>query len=383
MATKFLETGGDTDQQIQTGANGMWGSVLNPSLLAVATDFVNSPHAHSLKFASAVGSGTGGGALLLKGTISAAATRISFYIYIVAFAASKQTLWWVDTVYNTGISIYITSAGVLQLWNATTAQIGTDGPTLSTGKWYRISLAFTQTSTTVNRYELKVFDSTGTNQIGSISVTNATMASISGTTSRFSPTSLNNTLDFRLSDIYVDDSNSLTDTGNIMVTAKRPISNGTVNNFNVQIGSGGSGLGTGHSPQVNERPLNTANGWSVVAAGATTEEYNIQGISDGDLDISTDTIIDYMGWVSTKALVGETASIIVNNVSSNISVVTSNAVFTKAAGSATYPAGTGTDIGMTTSATATTVSLYECGIVVAYIPATLPPSVNSGFFQFM
>lgn len=362
MTTLFMDAGGDADQQIQSGGNGMWGSVQNPTLLSVATDFVNSPHVHSLKFSSALGSGTGGGALLSpSSSVSAAATRVSFFIYIVAMPTSAASLWWVDTIYANGVYIRITSAGVLQLWNSQTAQIGSNGPTLSTGNWYRISLAFTQTSTTVNRYELFV------NGVSAISVTNATMGNITGTTFRFNPNELNGTMDFRLSDIYVDNSNSLTDPGNIYVTAKRPVSNGSSNQFTTQIGSGGSGYGTGHSSQVNERPLSTANGWSVVAAGANTEEYNIEGKSVGDINISSSTIVDYLGWVSAKSLVSETASIIVNNTTSNISLTSSISVFRAVAGSSSYPAGTGTDIGITTSATATTVSLYECGIMFAYI----------------
>ncbi|WP_323162301.1 hypothetical protein, partial [Pseudomonas fluorescens] len=80
----------------------------------------------------------------------------------------------------------------------------------------------------------------------------------------------------------VDDSSALTDPGNIWVAAKRPNANGTTNGFTTQIGSGGSGYGSGHSPQVNERALSTTNGWSMVGAGAAvTEEYNIESKSTG------------------------------------------------------------------------------------------------------
>src|SRR6185436_9856514 len=125
----------------------------------------------------------------------------------------------------------------------------------------------------------------------------------------------------RSSDHYVDSSASLTDTGNIWVTAKRPNANGTTNGFTTQIGSGGSGYGTGHSPQVNERVLSTTNGWSMVGAGsAVTEEYNIESAAAGDIDISSANYVDVMGWVYASSLVNETASIIVNGVSSNISL---------------------------------------------------------------
>jgi hypothetical protein len=174
-----------------------------------------------------------------------------------------------------------------------------------------------------------------------------------------------------MSDFYIDNSSSLTDTGNIWVTAKRPVANGTTNGFSTQIGSGGSGYGTGHSPQVNERPLSTTNGWSMVGAGsAVTEEYNIEGKSVGDIDISTATIIDWLGWVSIKALAGETGNVIIDGASVAQAITTTATLYTKIKGSATYPAGTGADIGFQTTTALTTVSLYECGVIVAYIPAS-------------
>jgi hypothetical protein len=56
-------------------------------------------------------------------------------------------------------------------------------------------------------------------------------------------------------------------------------------------------------------------------------------------------------------------------------------MFKKIAGSSTYPAGTGTDIGLITTTLSTTVSLYECGVVVAFIPSVAP--ANGNFLMFM
>ena len=184
-------------------------------------------------------------------------------------------------------------------------------------------------------------------------------------------------MDFRTSDHYVDNSSSLTDTGNIWVTAKRPVSNGTTNGFTTQIGSGGSSYGSGHSPQVNERPLSTTNGWSMVGAGsAVTEEYNIEAKNVGDIDLSKATIVDWLGWVSASSLAGETGNIILGGSSVAQAITSTATLYTAIKGSATYPAGTGTDIGFQTTTALTTVSLYECGVVVAYIP-------NSNFLMFM
>lgn len=355
MAVTFLEPGGDADGTVAT-TNGFW----RFQACAVATDFVHGGHQNSIKYGPNVTDRTFSGNNIMADT----GTRMSFYIYIAALPSASANFWTVSKLDDSTrvINFKLTTGGVLQLFE-TTNQIGSNGPTLATGTWYRISIAWTITSTTVNRFEVFV------DGVSAISVTNATLTNT--LTNNFGIGNLagNSTLDFRSSDHYIDDSNALTDPGNIWVTAKRPNANGTANNFNVQIGSGGSGYGSGHSPQVNERPLSTTNGWSVVAVAATTEEYNIESQATGDISTVGGTIIDYLGWVSTKTLNAETGQIIVNNVTSNINLTTTITMFTKIAGSATYPAGTGTDIGMVTTNLATTVSLYECGVVVAFIPA--------------
>lgn len=360
-ATKFLEPGGDADFAVAT-TNGFWNAT-NSTLgtISIATDFVHGGHVKSIKYPPNNINRLSTGTTLVK-----AGSRISVDIYLVALPSSTAGLFSIHSSFggtDTDIVIVkITSGGVLQLWNQSTAQIGTNGSTLSTGQWYRLSLAYTMTDTTHNEFRLYkegVLD---------ISVTNGTLTEAVSDHPSFGNLNGNSTLDFRSSDHYVDDSTALTDTGNIWVTAKRPVANGTANNFGVQIGSGGSGYGTGHSPQVNERALSTTNGWSVVAVAATTEEYNIEGASVGDINLTGATIIDYMGWVSASSVTSETASIVVNNATSNISLSNTNTLLKKIAGSATYPAGTGTDIGIITSATATTVGLYESGIIIAYIP---------------
>lgn len=401
MAVTFLEPGGDATFNVaSTTAGGFWATTIGgPS---IATDFVNGNHINSIKFransADTIDTPTN--------SISDSGTRISMFIYLNALPGNT-----VDLVLALagGFSyiLRLTSGGVLQLWNSETSQIGTNGSTLSIGTWYRISLAYTITSTSVNRFELFK------NGISDISVTNATLTTIGATQLRIGNISSSITLDLRISDIYIDNSSSLTDTGNIWVTAKRPNANGTANNFTTQIGSGGSGYGTGHSPQVNERPLSSTNGWSVVAVGATTEEYNIEGKSTGDINISNATtwdllkedgsnllqenqsfillqnenqnkVIDYMGWIDYKTVLSETASIVVNGVNSTFtSAANAETMFTKISGFGGYPLSTGTDIGMISDATATTVSLYECGIVIAYIPATASATVSPLSQEFM
>lgn len=361
MATIFAEPGGDADFLVAT-TTGFWSSTTGTP--AVATDFVHGNHIKSIK--PAVGSQS---FMTKGGVLTDAGTRISFYLYLNALPSLTAFLFNLNQSGGAVVtSLNLTTGGVLQLE-------GISGATLVTGKWYRISLAYTITSTTVNRFELFV------DGVSSVSITNATLANGITTTDTIQigncRSNAGNTVDIRLSDHYIDNSNSLKDTGNIWVTAKRPFANGTTNGFTTQIGSGGSGYGSGHSPQVNERPLSNTNGWSIIGAGsAVTEEYNIENKSTGDIDISQAVIIDYIGWVDAKSIISETGSIIVNGVSTNISLTNTETLFTKVAGSTTYPAGTGTDIGIICSTTVTTVSLFETGVLVIFIP-------NSNFLMFM
>lgn len=360
MATKFLAAGGDEAfQNYSSVANAFpWdsGSFTNISL---ATDFVHGPHQRSIKFAPS-------GGYLQTNLLSAqdSGSRITFYIYLSALPGATSTIFgtW-DFSFSNVVRIRLTTAGVLQLWEDTT-QIGSSGSTLSVGRWYRISLALTISSTTVNRFELFK------DGISDISITNATIAKTGPIYYNFGNISGNSSLDLRLSDVYIDNASSLVDTGNIYVTAKRPNANGTTNGFNTQIGSGTSGYGSGHSSQVNERPLSNTNGWSFVGAAATTEEYNIESQSQGDINISNYTIIDYMGWLDAKSTNSQTATLIVNNNTGSISLTSTESFFKRFAGSTTYPAGTGTDIGIITTSASNTTSLYEAGIVVAYLANT-------------
>jgi len=229
-----------------------------------------------------------------------------------------------------------------------------------------LSFAWTITSSSVN--EFRVFK----DGVLDISATNGTLAFVTTADAQFGNGSSDTTLDFRSSDHYIDNSTSLTDTGNIWVTAKRPNANGTTNGFTTQIGSGGSGYGTGHSPQVNERALSTTNGWSMIGAGsAVTEEYNVEAATVGDVSLPYYyTIIDYEGWASMSSLAGETAQLILNGVNYPKAITSTNTLYiaTTTSQSGAYVNGTGADIGIQTATSLTTVTLNEAGVLVAFIP---------------
>lgn len=244
--------------------------------------------------------------------------------------------------------------------------IGADGATtLSVNTWYRISISYVLTAT--NSWRAKIY----LNGVLELDRSNTDRTLIRVGSERLmlrSGTGATANSNQWWDDIYVDDGSDYSDPGDIQVTSKRPLSNGTTNGFTTQIGSGGSGYGSGHAPQVNERPLSTTNGWSMVGAGsAVTEEYNVEGLGVGDAGVELESnIIDVAGWVYAKSLASETAKIIVNGVSSPISLTSTNAMFVKSHGSSAKPAGTGADIGITTSTDLTTVSLYEGGILISY-----------------
>jgi hypothetical protein len=158
---------------------------------------------------------------------------------------------------------------------------------------------------------------------------------------------------------------------NFKVAAKRPLSNGTTNGFTTQIGSGGSGYGTGHAPQVNELPLSNTNGWSMVGAGsAVTEEYTLEGAAVGDQDLTGATIAEVVGWIDAKSLASETASMVIAGSSFNVALTSTETAFFQPAAQSTYPSG-GAGIGLITTTALTTVSLYECGVSIVYTPGTV------------
>lgn len=353
MASTFLEPGGDADFSTT-----FW--TIESGAPVVATDFVHGSHIKSYKYPTGATAPTLGA----RGVAVEAGGRFSSWIYLNALPTATNTIMSLcQATFGTDIvKLKLTSAGVLTMTNGSNTSLGT-GATLSTGQWYRICYTYTITSTTVNHFITYV------NGASSINVSNTTLGAVTANEFYIGNAGGDTTLDMRSSDHYIDNATSLTDTGNIWVTAKRPFSNGTTTGFSTS--GTPSGYGSGHAPYVNYRPLQTATAnVNVVGAGsAVTEEYNIESISQGDINITGATIVDYMGWLYTKALIAETGSIIVNGVSSNISITTTASLFTKIAGSTTYPAGTGSDLGEITSTTVTTVTLYDAGIIVAYIPS--------------
>lgn len=353
MATKFIES----------GSNATFGLEFYQSTSGtVASDTGQSFTGNrSIKFS------TGGANTLahlgMSGVMADSGTRMSWRTIFdnLPTTAGANIINITQTGFGlNNFSIGINTNGTMYVNSASGTTNGTTVLAINTK--YRISFAYFITNSTtygINLYingNLELSRSTGT----LTAITSADMDFRFGT-----PWGANRNL--WIGDIYIDNlasSSSLTDTGDIHVTAKLPFSNGTTNGFT---GSGTpSAYGTGNARYVNERPLNTTNFVSVLAAGVTTEEYNIENAAVGDVNLNGQSIIDYAGWVHAKAALSETASLILNGNTSSVALTSTNTLFTAFAGSKIYPAGTGADIGITTTGLATTVTLNECGILVAY-----------------
>jgi hypothetical protein len=163
-----------------------------------------------------------------------------------------------------------------------------------------------------------------------------------------------------LDDIYIDDGASLSDTGAVRVTAKLPTGD-TVSNFGTAVGANPP-FGSRYT-NVNERPLNIANGWTS-SGGGQSERYLLQGPAEGDVNISGLIQLGYTGWIYAKRSAAGTENMVVNGTTAVKNLTTSAAMYTQTVSGAGYPssvAGIGVD------ASTSGVTLYESGALIAYL----------------
>lgn len=370
MTTKWIESG--TSATYDT-------SFYSSTTLGTSGTVTSSPISISgshRSLACANGATSSSNALANRTTIMAdAGRRTTFYCMFnqnPCGGGTNVTIWAPGA--SAGFSLAVTSSFKLAIQQGSNInnQITAGTTTLSANTVYRISITYTITSSSVNSITVYI------NGVSEITVTNNASVSTGTGTASFGfqgmTSAVANSIIY-FSHIYVDDGTS-GDVGNVKVTAKRPYSNGTTNAYTTQVGTNGSIWGTGHAPQMNERALSTTNGWSLTASsGSQVEQFNIESMAQGDHDLRQDTIIDYTGWIDAKISVASsfTAHINVNGTTTSVTLTTSAALYTAIAGSTTYPAGTGSDIGMDCTPSASrTISFYECGIIFAYTPAAAP-----------
>lgn len=379
MATvTFLEPGTDATQDFTFWQGGTDATGTGATLTS-ATD---QAHTGSRSIKSFLGSATSSDAIAWTGNgfLADAGTCLSMWVRFAGLPTVTKTafLQLSDNGFNNNIiDLGLTTTGTIACGSEGVGLLGTGTAVVVAATWTRVSVSYTITDTT--HYAIKIYvngvlDQSLTQTAGTLVHVGTSVIVVGGcpdSSAGFPGSDANFTV--WLDDIYVDNRSDLTDCGDVRVTAKRPFANGTTNGFSTQVGAGGSGYGTGHAPQVNEQPLSQTNGWSMVGAGsAITEEYNIEPAGTGDVDVTARSLPGFIGWVFAKSLAGETGSIIVDGASSSIALTSTATAFFKASNAGTYPKGTGTDIGIVTDTSLTTVSLYECGVLVAYAPGLLP-----------
>lgn len=158
--------------------------------------------------------------------------------------------------------------------------------------------------------------------------------------------------------LYVDAGDDLGDPGNVLLTAKLPLS---VNEDNWNT-TGGTGA-------VNERPIDLANFKQHTASSALRQTYTLERASIGDSDISDEVLCGYMGWAWAKKGSGDDGdlpALIVNNTVLPIILTTTAKLFNLAVTSSSYPTHAA-GIGMRSNEEAADTYLYECGVIVAWL----------------
>jgi hypothetical protein len=315
------------------------------------------------------------------GVLANAGRRISFYFrYYGTITDDTDIAILTDSSGNGEFLLFLSSTGHLTVANTAGTIVGTASGTLSADTDYRILIQYTKTSQSVNTINILV-DGSNVIALTNIDTGAGAMSDFWIEQGYYNPVN-STTVAFYYAHIYIDDGTS-GDPGDIRVTAKRPYGDGTAVQFTTQIGSGNSGYGSGHADEVNERALSETNGWSLATTSAVTrnEEYNIENAATGDNDLTGATIVGVMGWMDANlsSTTNQTGGIIVDGTYTAKSLTTSYAIYTQlSATPTTYPAGTGTDIGMrkvTATTTSRTGRLAECGIIVAYIPPNTAPTV--------
>lgn len=102
---------------------------------------------------------------------------------------------------------------------------------------------------------------------------------------------------YRFQDFYIDAGADLSNpaaTGPIYVTAKRPIGNGALNQYTTH--GTPTGIGSGHAAWVSERPWSDVNYLDQTSSTTKHEDFAIEGIADGDDDLTGATILAHQVW---------------------------------------------------------------------------------------
>jgi len=165
--------------------------------------------------------------------------------------------------------------------------------------------------------------------------------------------------------VYIDDGEDLSDPGDRRSTAKLAT---TVNEDEFDT-TGGSGA-------VNERPPSETNYRQQAASSRARQNYNIQAADDGDVDISSETVVGIMGWLRARrslTIGAGTPSFTLDGTDYGIIVPGSSPVtMFKGLMQSTYPSSSAA-IGLVSGATSVDYFLYECGVIPVYEGPDISP----------
>lgn len=368
ITTTFMEPGTDATQDFKlylSTTTGGTGTITSDS-----TKSVTGPRS----FRATQGAGAGNAvATAPSGAADDTGGQFSYWMYFDALPAAANQTAVGRTVGSANVfETRVNTNGTLRV--VPTGGTGVDGTyVMSINTWYRVVVSYYIATTTDFQFKAYLHSYNGA-LLDTITANAGTMTRTASSRIAFGMVtgSWGNNTNLWMDDIYASIGGASKilgqpDLPEIRITAKRPLSNGTTNGFT---GTGTpSSYGSGNARYVNEQPASVTNYVSMVGAGAAvTEEYNIEGPSVGDVNVSAVNIVDVGAWIYTSSLVGENASIILNNATSTVAITSTNTAYFKFSGLKTYPAGTGADVGEITDTSLTTVSLFEAGVLIAYRP---------------
>ena len=309
--------------------------------------------------------------------------RTTFNFYIKTYPSADDNVLQADTSSNGRLFEicinHTTHVLFLSIVAACTTPLATGTTALSLTTWYRITVSSILTSKTVNQIKVYV----NGNSTPEFSTTNQTLAGTTTVSGGITLGSENTGTgdSFNFDDVYMDNGTGLDDPGDIRVTDKRPYANGAANQFTTGIGADpGSPYGSGNAQRENERPLNIANGWSLLGTASPSENYGIEGASTGDVDLSSDNVIAYEAWIDGKAHHACSGFITSNGTNTAISLTTTALAmyFSPITMTSAYPSDPAT-VGMVgCTSTSYQYYLYEAGMLFAYYP-TAPSQTLSNF----
>ena len=367
ITPKFMSSGTDATQQIVTSSGGSFDSTCGTGGTVSSDSTLSETGPRSLKFVT----GSSGQSICVykQNVLTDTGSRFTGYFNFSNLPTSTQTIISAENSAFTATqwNINITSGGVLTLTTYNGTQLGSNGPTLKTGQWYRIAVSYVIQSSYVHSiHSINVY----VNGALAISDSSSTLVETGSNTLLlgWESASAGNNLVMHVDDIYIDNGSDMTDPGDIHVTAKLPIANGASNAFTASgtpVGYTSCSDASTHCEYVNERPINTSANLYSATANAR-ENFTLQSASQGDVDISNAGMVADEAWIYAKSSTTCTGEITNNGVDASIGLTTTNNRFDSIGVNANFLSGD-QGVGIQNCASGT-VTLEEAGMLVAYTP---------------